>query len=147
MLSNQIKRISGILLAVCLGIVLLGCSSESSEPTPYEKVNTLPRVRLNLDKEVYEKEDDTFILTVRNESESEITYGVPFTVEVLQNEEWYKVEPKEEVAFIMIAHILSPGEEAEEELGMSHYEPFKQGHYRIVREIEGEPLTVEFQVR
>lgn len=142
------KRIQFLGFALLLSISFLwACTDSEKEPTPYEEVNTLRGVRLSLDKEIYESEEDRFLLTVHNNSQNEVTYGVAFTVEKLNDNNWYVLEPDEEIAFIMIAHILASGEEAEEEIHLDYYEPINPGHYRIVREIEGEVLTAEFQVR
>lgn len=146
MTRKGIKRL-GVVLLMFFVTLLWACSNSEKEPTPYEEVNTLRGVRLSLDKEIYESEEDQFILTVYNNSQNEVTYGVAFTVEKLADNEWYVVEPEEEIAFIMIAHILESGEEAEEEINMEYYEPFDPGHYRIIREIEGEVMSAEFQVR
>lgn len=146
-MTRKVKKVISIVLLLFFAPLFLACSDTEKEPTPYEEVNTLRGVRLSLDKEIYESEDDRFLLTVHNNSQNEVTYGVAFTVEKLRNGEWYVIEPEEEIAFIMIAHILDPGEAAEEEISLDYYEPLEPGHYRIVREIEGDVLTAEFQVR
>lgn len=128
-----------------VGFLLMGCT-ESREPSPYEEVNTLEGVELQLNQSSYARENDTFSLTVINNSEQEITYGVAFTIEKSEDDQWVMMEPEEEMAFILIAHILPPGEEAEEELFMEYYEPFEEGEYRVVRQIEGEVLTAEFSI-
>ncbi|GAA0359752.1 hypothetical protein GCM10008932_10430 [Alkalibacterium iburiense] len=146
-MTRQTRKLFSFFGIVCMVILLWACTGPEAEPTPYEEVNTLRGVRLTLDKEVYESEDDRFLLTVHNDSSKEVTYGVAYTLEKLNNHQWYVVEPEEEIAFIMIAHILGSGEEAQEEINLDFYEPLEPGHYRIVREIEGEVLTAEFQVR
>lgn len=141
-MSNTIKGMSAVLFT---SAALSACGA-SKEASPFEEVNTLDGVEITLDQETYAEEGETFILTVSNESEEEISYGVAFTVEVEEDDEWYIVEPEEEMAFILIAHMLGPGEEAEEELNMEYYEPFEEGRYRVVRQIEGEVLTADFTV-
>lgn len=123
-----------------------GCSSDAAEPSPYEEVNTLENVKIELEKNEYDPEDDTFRLNTVNESEDDISYGIAFTLEKEEDNTWFMVEPDEEMAFILIAHILGPGEEAQEELNMEYYEPLDTAKYRVVREIEGEVLTAEFEV-
>lgn len=141
-MTKTIKGLSALFFA---SFILSACGA-TKEESPFEEVNTLDGVGINLEQEIYEPEGDTFILTVSNESEQEISYGVAFTVEIEQDDNWYVVEPEEEMAFILIAHMLQPGEEAEEELNMEYYEPFEEGHYRVVRQMEGEVLTAEFIV-
>ena len=134
-----------MLLPICM-LVLGGCSGNDLEPSPYEEVNTMENVRIELEKDVYSAEGDTFVLNTINESENEISYGIAFSLETEQDGEWFVVEPDEEMAFIMIVHVLEPGEEAQDELNMEYYEPLEPAQYRVVREIEGEVLTAEFQV-
>lgn len=141
----MLKKLLAAGAVIIIGIVLSGCG-DTGEPSPFEEVDTLDGVSISLDQEVYAPEGETFVLTVSNQSEEEISYGIAFTVERQEDDQWVIVEPEEEMSFIMIAHILGPGEEAEEELNMQYYEPFKSGEYRVVRQIEGEVLTAEFTV-
>ncbi|PRY83517.1 immunoglobulin-like domain-containing protein [Alkalibacterium olivapovliticus] len=141
----MLKSLVKLSAIVFLGFILVACG-ENREPSPFEEVNTLEGVELQLNESVYDRENDTFLLTVINNSEQEVTYGVAFTVEKHEDDQWVMVEPEEEMAFILIAHILQPGEESEEELFMEYYEPFEEGEYRVVRQLEGEVLTAEFSV-
>lgn len=141
----MLKKILAAGAFLIIGLVLSGCG-DSGEPSPFEEVDTLDGVSIRLNQEVYDSEGETFILTVSNKSEEEISYGIAFTVEKQEGDQWITVEPEEEMSFIMIAHILGPGEEAEDELNMQYYEPFEPGEYRVVRQIEGEVLTAEFTV-
>lgn len=139
------RKITGLVTALLTSLVLSACGT-TKEASPFEEVDTLEGVSIQLEQGVYAPEGDTFILTVSNDSEEEISYGIAFTIEVEEEGEWYIVEPEEEMAFILIAHMLNPGEEAEEELNMDYYEPFEEGRYRVVRQMEGEVLTAEFSI-
>lgn len=141
-MTNTLKGMSALLFS---GVILSACGT-SKEASPFEEVNTLDGVNIHLDQDTYAQEGDNFMLTVSNESDEEISYGIAFTVEVEDDGDWYIVEPEEEMAFILIAHMLGPGEEAEEELNMEYYEPFDEGTYRVVRQMEGEVLTAEFTI-
>ncbi len=142
----NIKKTTLIAALISSSIVIWGCTEDGLEPSPYEEVNTLDNVSIEFEKNVYAPEGDTFILHTYNRSDDEISYGIAFTVETEEEGEWFIVEPEEEMSFILIAHILEPGEEAQEEVNMEYYEPFDAGTYRLVREIEGEVLTAEFEV-
>lgn len=139
------RKITGLVTALLTSLILSACGT-TKEASPFEEVDTLEGVSIQLEQDVYAPEGDTFILTVSNDSEEEISYGIAFTVEVEEEGEWYIVEPEEEMAFILIAHMLNPDEEAEEELNMDYYEPFEEGRYRVVRQMEGEVLTAEFSI-
>ncbi|EXJ23563.1 hypothetical protein ADIAL_1000 [Alkalibacterium sp. AK22] len=139
---NKLIRMVGLLTA----LIIASACGNTKEASPFEETDGLEGVSIELSEEVYARENDTFRLTVSNESETEITYGIAFTVEKQEGDNWYIVEPEEEMAFILIAHVLSPKEASEETLNMDYYEPFDEGKYRVVRQIEGEPLTAEFRV-
>lgn len=150
-MKSQMKCVNKlwVLSLILLNLSACGDSAdgeEVGEKTPYEDVNTLDGVDLELDKDVYGAEGDRFTLTVKNDSDQEISYGVSFTIEKQVDDEWYTVEPEEEMMFIMIAHVLEPDREQEEEINMAYYEPLSEGRYRVVRQIEGEVLTAEFEV-
>ena len=131
-----------------MGFILLGCgSNDLGEESDYgEDVNQLDGVSIELNEDTYQPEGDYFELTVVNDSEEEITYGVEYSLEYLDEDVWFEVEPDEEIAFILIAHILDSGDEATEEINLEYYEPLEIGRYRLVRHVDGEPLTAEFEV-
>ncbi len=150
-MTCQMKWVNKLLVLSFVLFILSACGNsadgeEVGEKTPYEDVNTLEGVHLELDKDVYDAEGDTFTLTVTNHSNQEISYGVSFTVEKQVDDDWYTVEPEEDMMFIMIAHILEPDQEQEEQINMEYYEPLSEGTYRVVRQIEGEIVTAEFEV-
>lgn len=138
-----------IMLSLLASVFLLnGCATtnlgeESSHGTD---VNKLEGVSIELTKDTYQAEGDSFELVVKNNSDNEVTYGVAYSLEYMNDDAWYIVEPEEEMSFIMIAHILAPAEEAAEELNLTYYEPLAPGTYRIIRQIDGEILTAEFEV-
>lgn len=126
------------------------CSNgnDLGEESPHgeDGVNHLEGVSIEMTESTYQSEGDTFELRVINHSESEITYGVEFILEYHDGNTWYEVEPEEEMAFILIAHILDPDQEAVEEINLSYYEPLDAGRYRLIRNFEGSPLSAEFEV-
>lgn len=128
-------------------ILLSGCGSKIGVESPYgSNVNQLEGVSIELNKESYMTEGDVFELTTTNQSEEEVTYGVAYTIEYLNDDTWHIVEPNEEISFILIAQILGPGEEALETISMEYYEPLKSGQYRLIREINNKVLAAEFSV-
>lgn len=145
MLMKQLKSL--VLLTIAL-FIISGCQSNKlGEESPYgTNVNHLNELSIELDSDIYSPEDNQVELTVMNHSDEEITYGVSYTLEFLKDDIWYIVEPDEEMAFILIAHILAPGEEASEEINLEYYEPLDEGKYRIIRLVYGGPLAAEFEV-
>lgn len=135
----------GLLTAIFL-LTACGSTNLGEESSHGSDVNNLEGVTIELTKDTYKSEGDNFELVVKNNSDKEVTYGVPYSLEYMSDGAWYVVEPEEEMAFIMIAFILAAGEEAAEELNLTYYEPLAAGQYRIIRQIDGEELTAEFEV-
>lgn len=127
---------------------LVGCTKNNlGEESEFgEEVNNLEDVSIELIDDTYKSEGDTFELKVINHSEEEVSYGVEYALEYCDGDTWYEVEPNEEPAFILILHMLKAGEEDIEELNLEFYEPLEAGHYRIIRQINNEPLAAEFDV-
>ena len=128
--------------------ILMSCGKNNlGEESPYgEDVNNLEGVSIELNKDTYKPKGDTFELTVVNDSEEEISYGAPYTLEYYKEDTWYEVEPNNEIGFILILYTLPPGDEASEELNLESYEPLETGRYRIIRQIGDDTLTTEFEV-
>lgn len=145
MFMKQLKSLVLLLIAL---FVVSGCqSNELGEKSPYAKnISHLNGLSIELDADIYAPEENQVELTVINHSDEEITYGVSYTLEYLKDDTWYIVEPEEEMSFILIAHILAPGEEASEGINLEYYEPLDEGKYRIIRLMYGGPLAAEFEV-
>ncbi len=145
----EMKKLFAIFVAAIAGLFLLSsCRTDHQreESLHGSNVNQLEGVSIALSKDTYQQAGDTFELTIRNHSEVEMTYGAPYTLEIYDEDTWYIVEPNEEISFIMIAYTLNAGDEATEEVNLAFYEPLKTGHYRLVRLVNEEPLTAEFEV-
>lgn len=128
--------------------ILTSCGTNNlGEESPYgEDVNNLDGVSIELNKDTYKPEGDIFELTVINDSEEDISYGVPYTLEYYKEDKWYEVEPDNEIGFVLILYTLSPGDEASDEINLDSYEPLETGRYRVLRQIDDETLTTEFEV-
>ncbi len=139
-----------MLFSIILGslFILTSCGTNSlgDESAYGEQVNDLEGVTIELTEDRYQPEGDTFELRVTNHSDDQITYGVEYALEYYNEDKWCEVETDEEISFIMIAHILEPDEEATEEINLTYYEPLATGRYRVIRQINGEPMAAEFEV-
>lgn len=143
------RKIINLLYIVFLSLfIVTSCRRNNlGEKSKYaDNVNNLEGVSLELNQKQYKSEGDTFELTTLNDSEKEISYGVPFILEYFEEGAWYEVKPDQEMAFVLILYTLPPGDQASDKLNLEYYEPLKPGHYRIVREIEDQALTAEFEV-
>ena len=143
------KKIIALLSLTLMSIfILTSCGTNNlGEESPYgEDVNNLDGVSIELNKDTYKPEGDIFELTVINDSEEDISYGVPYTLEYYKEDKWYEVEPDNEIGFVLILYTLSPGDEASDEFNLDSYEPLETGRYRVLRQIGDETLTTEFEV-
>ena len=143
------KKIISLLSLTLMSIfILTSCGTNNlGEESPYgEDVNNLDGVSIELNKDTYKPEGDIFELTVINDSEEDISYGVPYTLEYYKEDKWYEVEPDNEIGFVLILYTLSPGDEASDEINLDSYEPLETGRYRVLRQIGDETLTTEFEV-
>ena len=152
---KKVLSISSLSLFV---FILIGCSTNNlsddsnnienlGEESEFEEnVNELEDVSIKLNKDTYQSEDDNFEITVINNSEEEVSYGVDYLLEFKKDEIWYEVEPEEEPGFVLILMTLPPGSEDTDEINLDFYEPLEEGKYRVVRHIEEEPMTAEFEV-
>ena len=137
----------GSFLIILFILVLAGCDSPIGEESPYgNNVNQLEDVSIEFAENLYNPIDNYFELITTNDSEEEITYGVGYTLDYLNEETWHIVKPNEEVSFILIAHILEPNSESSEEINMTFYEPLNIGQYRLIRQINDSILAAEFSV-
>lgn len=128
---------------------LLAACQGPAEPSPYEEaeLNTLPGVAMVTKEETYSVRPEGVDVIITNNSEQEYFYGVQFSVERLEGEEWVVVPFEDDVAWIEIALILEPGGRNEEFLSFEILqEPLEEGTYRVVKAIEDNPLTAEFTI-
>lgn len=137
--------------SLLLGVTVMSAcqnSNELGQESPYgeEGVNNLEGIYMEMTQDTYRPEGDDFAISVSNESDEDITYGAEYMLEYFDEDTWYEVIPEEELSFILIAHILEPGQQSEEEIDLTYYEPLEEGRYRLMREFEGEPLGAEFEV-
>lgn len=137
-----------ITLSIIGFIILTSCTTNNlgEKSSHGEEVNQLEGVFIELTKDTYQSDGDQFELRVVNDSEEQITYGVEYALEYYDETAWFEVEPDEEVSFILIAHLLDAGEEATEAINLEYYEPLENGRYRLIRQIDGEPLAAEFEI-
>lgn len=144
------KKLSKLFLAgVLTTLSLAACGRVAFEPSPYEPgdLNQLPGVTMRTAEPGYPADVETIELTIENESDEELFYGVAFSVEYLDDGEWVIFPFEDEMAWIEIALMLEPGGSNTEELNMTLFKyDFEPGTYRVIKEIAGETLTAEFEI-
>lgn len=148
------KRLLQVFL-VGLGIIFLtSCKSDNPENINLgeksefgDSVNKLENVEMTLNKATYASEGDKFEVTVANNSEEEISFGVEYVLEYFYKDSWYKVESENEPGFVLLLITLPPGEKNIDEINLDFYEPLETGKYRVIRNIGEYPIATEFEVK
>lgn len=83
---------------------------------------------------------------ITNNTDEEISYGAPFILERKQDGKWLRAD-MEDMAWIMIAYLLPPGETNTDELGFDAFtDPLSAGEYRILKNIGEGLYSAEFSV-
>lgn len=145
------KKKGLLLFGMCLLIgTLAACGGQSSiEKSSYseEDLNQLDGVSMSTTESNYPVGTSEIEVTISNETEEEYAYGVEFTIEKQEEGEWVVVPFEDGVAWIAIAHILAPKSENAETLSFDLLEKeLEEGTYRIIKIIEGEPLSAMFTI-
>lgn len=127
----------------------LSACQAPAEPSPYgeSELNNLPGVMMTTKEERYPVRPEGVDVIITNTSEDEYFYGVEFSVERLEGEEWMVVPFEDDVAWIAIALILEPGGRNEEFLSFDLLEQeLEEGQYRVIKTIEEHALAAEFTI-
>lgn len=137
--------------SLLLGLSLLfltACSALKLEPSPYKKTELDQNSAIHFEtaEKRFSVSPETIDVKVTNQTAEEIAYGIDFILEKKEKEEWKKVRPKEEMAFIAIAKILEPGEMATDTISLEFYSKLPAGEYRVVRPIGGDVCTAPFTI-
>lgn len=143
------KRMSGFLISLATLFLIAGCTETAFEPSPYKpsELNNLSGATMETEKESYPANVEVITLEIINKTVEEIFYGVAFSVEYRDGNEWVVFPFEEEMAWIEIALILEPGATNKEEIDMTLLQhDFEPGTYRIVKDIAGKTLTAEFEI-
>lgn len=143
------KWSSWILTSILFIFFLTGCTKAAFEPSPYtaDDLNQLAGVTMKTVEPRYKSDTETIHVTLANETEEELFYGVAFSIEYLDEDAWVVFPFEEEMAWREIALILQPGETNREEITMTLFEhDFEPGTYRVIKEVAGKPLTAEFEI-
>lgn len=100
---------------------------------PNDEINAT----LYTDKEMYEQSDQELTLTVKNDGPTDLVFGVYYTLEKKENDDWEEVVL--EMAFIDIAIILAAGEEYKQTIPI---ESLEKGEYRIFKDVHADGLDI-----
>lgn len=79
------------------------------------------------------KLDDYAILTIKNLTSHTYEYGAGFMLEIFYNNEWHKINWKEEPNFILILYKINSNETNENKIDGNFLMSLQKGKYRIVK--------------
>ena len=143
------KRNRWILVSALLGLFLSGCKQTTFEPSPYKPsdLNTLSGVTMETEEASYPTDVEVMTVTITNKTIEELYYGVAFSVEYLDGNDWVVFPFEEEMAWIEIALPLDADTTNTEEIDMTLLQDnLEPGTYRIIKDIAGKTLTAEFEI-
>lgn len=148
------KRMLSILSISLIILFLTGCKSDDpknidlGEESEFgDTVNELEGVDMKLNKSTYASEGDKFEVTVENNSEEEVSFGVEYLLEYYYKDKWYKIELENEPGFVLLLVTVPPEGKNTDEINLDFYEPLESGKYRIIRNIGENPMAAEFEVK
>ncbi len=128
------------LLILVLIVLLAGCTALSA--TNKQDLNTNPDDRLLVEDVL---QPLTFF--IENPKNQEATYGVSFELSKYDNGQWTLIPMKEQMAFILIAYILSPNQRVSETIDLSfYYDNLKDGMYRITKTLHYDDGVVDYHI-
>lgn len=164
------------LLLIFLLVVLMGCravspnasgaspasglsddhGAELSTPSNYgelpEEIHDQGMgVKLYLKQTTLAPSAESIPFEIQNTGDTSITFGVGYTLEKFQHGSWYEYPFKPDVAFILIALILRPGETHKGSVSVDLLKyPLTEGRYRVVKKVSADGqsrvLAAEFTV-
>lgn len=149
----NLKAVICCIIAVVVLFGLQGCGYGSGNNIEW-KLSDIDESQLNTNADVSMRTENTSYppgvkslnVVISNNTNDTLDYGAAYLIERMQSGEWYSAN-MEDIAWIMIAYILSPGETQTHEINFEVLEEtLQQGQYRIIKSIGGNLYSAEFSV-
>ena len=137
------------LLLITVWMLLSLTSCASSMPSQYQEKDLNPNTGIVLQAvyPVYGEDCEYISYKLENGSANSIEFGSYFQIERKVGRRWVAVKADMPVGFTDILYIAMPGTVRYETCYLSAYRSaIKAGRYRIVREINGDWYTAEFEI-
>lgn len=144
-----------LLLGLSVLVLLTSCSvslnKEELEPSAYRAADFTGDVTMTAAESPVKPDTSSMMLSIVNATDKDCTFGVDYALEVRLDDVWYKVPPKEDMFFIMIAQVLEPGGTAQLEASLADaYGALPEGKYRYVKSFSfedgGTAAAAEFEI-
>ena len=132
-----------LLCAIC-AVILVSCSTLTPSPYP-DMENGLITSMTQFD--TYAPDAEIIHAVLYNGTDKEISFGADWSMEILRDGSWYALPFVENACWISIGYGLMPGATFPFEVHTSMLDySLKEGTYRIIKKIDGEPCAAEFTV-
>ena len=116
---------------------------------PYDsaKLNPQDGIVMRTVYPIYDAECESLSVTIENNTDATIEFGSQWYLERLSGNRWKTVYPDCELVFTDILYILRPNAKRYDHCYISLYQSkLKEGRYRILKEINGDWYTAEFEI-
>jgi hypothetical protein len=134
-------KLKTLITMLSILLVLTGCSAAAGDINNSELADgdRIMPVYLEFENTVVTDQTLPLKFTIKNNTQNVYTYGLMFTLFQYDGAKWVEVEMKEEMAFIMIAYNLNPGETIDGGLDLSfYYNKLPEGFYRYEKKMMSE---------
>lgn len=112
----------------------------------YHILNPSDDIKLSLNQDTYNI-GDNMVYTIKNNGSEEAVFGTVYHIEMYIRDQWYTVPFKEDIAFNSLAYTVKGQSEMSQSIWLDAlYRPLKQGRYRLIKGVNGDYYSTEFQV-
>ncbi len=133
------------LLLLCTMLIFSGCTT--LKPSPYGDIPPSDGVTMSTQYPVYDKSIDSITVLIENHSNAEISFGVPWSMEVLVDGNWMAVPFQPDTDWIEPLYMVEPGGTYTFTAKMDILDyRLKAGEYRIVKKISDQMYTANFTI-
>lgn len=162
---DKMKKIFFFLLCCCITILisfmflfnLKKTDAQVKKDIPMEALeksnyihsdfDTTPEILMSTEYTVYGSDINFITFFITNNTNSEISYGSVYELEVYKNTQWYQIPFINSIGWEGWAHVLLPHSTSSEsfQLSFSDY-TFTEGQYRLVKKIGDKLYAAPFQI-
>lgn len=141
-----------LLLGGCTAQGTSGTKADTLEVTKVRAADMSELCAMETEWPAYAPDVEAVTVLLRNQGETPVTTGDPFTLEVDLGRsgqfEWYQVPAKEEMSWLAIGYEIQPGGAVALTCPLSCYDlsGFTGGHFRIVKTVGEKLCAAEFTI-
>jgi hypothetical protein len=133
-----------VLTLILFCFLLVGCDKEIGKYISMENIDTISGISIEVDEKALTNK--TLSYTIKNNTDSEITYMSDWFIEVYENHAWYHYEV--EVLWDGEEKTVDANSSIEEKVNFSLlYGNLKKGKYRFVKHVNNLYLESFFEIK